>query len=138
MPTAAKIGFGAAFGIKSGSTYTAVAEVVSIEGPSFAREAVDATHLGSADGYREYIAGLMDGGEVSIEMNYIPSASDTIVAALQANTMGSFQITFSSGIRFQFDAVVTAYSVTTPLADKMTASATFKVSGKPVFLAASP
>jgi hypothetical protein len=76
----------------------------------------------------------MDAGEITIELNFVPSASDVIVAAMIAGK-GAFQVRHASGVKVQFDAIVTAYEATVPLDDKMTASATFKVTGKPTLLA---
>jgi hypothetical protein len=135
MATNAGIGYGSSFGIHNGSTYVDVAEVTNITWPGYARDAVDATHMTSPDSFREYIAGLMDAGEATIEMNFVPSASDVIVAAMVAGA-GNFQIEHPNGVKLQFAAIVTGYDPGIPLDDKMTASATFKVSGKPTLVAA--
>jgi hypothetical protein len=133
--TAAVIGYGTSFSIYGGSTYTAVAEVTNITWPGYTRDAVDATNMASPNEFREFIPGLMDAGEVTIEMNYIPSASDVIIAALTAATAGQFKIAAASGVNIVFNAIVTAYSPQAPLEDKMSASATFKITGKPVWAA---
>lgn len=133
--TNAALGYGSTFGIHNGSIYVDVAEVTNITWPGYSRDAVDATHMASPDTFREYIPGLMDAGEVTIELNFQPSASDVIVAAMVAGK-GAFQIEHVSGVKVQFDAIVTGYEPTVPLDDKMVASATFKVTGKPVLVAA--
>ena len=132
--TSAAIGYGSSFAIYSGSAYVDVVQVTNITWPGYSRDAVDATHMASPDTFREYIPGLMDAGEVTIELNFVPSASDVIVAAMIAGK-GAFQVRHASGVKVQFDAIVTAYEATVPLDDKMTASATFKVTGKPTLLA---
>lgn len=134
MATNAAIGYGSSFGIHNGSAYVDVAEVTNITWPGYARDAIDATHMASTDSFREYIAGLMDAGEATIEMNFVPSASDVIVAAMVAG-VGMFQIEHPNGVKLQFSAVVTGYEPGMPLDDKMTASATFKVTGKPTLAA---
>jgi hypothetical protein len=133
---AASIGYGTTFSIGSGSplTYTAVAQVTSVTPPNYARDAIEATHMTSPGSYREFIPGLMDAGEATIELNYIASATDTLIAALDAG-VGNFRITFPNGVDWNFTAIVTAYAVTAPLADKMTATATFKVTGEPTLTA---
>jgi len=132
--TAAVIGYGTSFSIYGGSTYTAVAEVTNITWPGYTRDAVDATNMASPNEFREFIPGLMDAGEVTIEMNFIPSASDVILAALTAGT-GQFKIAAASGVNIVFSAIVTAFTPQAPLEDKMSASATFKITGKPVWAA---
>ena len=133
--SSAKLGYNTDFSIYNGSTYTEVAEVTSITWPGYARDAVEATHLNSDDQFREYIPGLMDAGEVSIELNFVPSASDVIVAALTASTIGQFKITAQGGVNVVFKAIVTSYQAQSPVDDRMTASATFKVTGKPTWSA---
>lgn len=133
--TSAVIGYNTDFAIYNGTTYIEVAEITSITWPGYARDAIDATHMNSDDKFREYIPGLMDAGEVTIEMNFIPSATDVIVAALTANAVGQFKITHNSGVNVVFKGIVTAYQPQSPVDDKMTASATFKVTGKPTWAA---
>lgn len=135
MATNAAIGYGAAFAIYDGvSSYVAVAEVVNITPPGRTRDAVDATHMASPNKYREYIAGLLDAGEATIEINFVPAVSDVINTAMEAG-VGTFQITHPNGIRLQFSAVVTNYEPDMPIDGKMVANVTFKVSGKPTLLA---
>lgn len=135
MATNAAIGYGSVFGIYDGvSAYTAVAEVTSITPPGRSRDAIDATHMSSPNRYREFIAGLLDAGEVSISINFVPAVSDVIITAMEAG-VGTFQITHPNGVRLQFSAVVTNYEPDVPLDDKMAATITLKVSGKPTLLA---
>lgn len=133
--SAVKIGYNTKFAIYNGTTYTDVAEVTSITWPGYARDAVEATHLTSDDTFREFVPGLMDAGEVSIEMNYLPSSSDVIIAALTAATVGQFKITAPGGVNVVIKAIVTSYQPQSPVDDRMTASATFKITGKPTWAA---
>ena len=66
-------GVGAAFKRGDGASpevFTAIAEINSITGPSMTRETIDVTSLDSTGGYREYITGFRDGGEVTLVMNF--------------------------------------------------------------------
>lgn len=136
MPaSSAVLGYNVDFSIYNGSTYTQVAEVTDITWPGYVRDAVEVTFMDSDDRFREYIPGLMDGGEVTIEMNWVPSTTDAIITALTANTIGQFKITYNAGANVVFKAIVTAYQPQSPLGEKLTASATFKVSGKPTWAA---
>jgi hypothetical protein len=132
MATNAGIAYASTFGILNGSSYTNVAEVTSITPPQYSRDAIEATHHGSPNTYREYVPGMIDGGEVSLEINYIPSNADVIITAVQAGT-GQFKITHPNAISVTFNAIVTAYSPETPLDGKMNAKVTFKVTGRPTW-----
>jgi hypothetical protein len=135
--TAAGIGFKSKFAIEGGTpaAYANVAEVVRITPPGASRSAIKATHLDSPGDTHEYIAGIIDGGEASITVNFVPSATDTLRAAFTAGK-GKYQITFPNGVRLQFGGIVTAW--TPPeLTDegKMELTMTIKQSGAATLLA---
>lgn len=135
MPaTQAMIGHGSTFGIYNGSTYDEVAEVVSITPFGYSRDAVDATHMQSEDTHREFIAGLLNAGSGSIEINYLPVYTDVIIAAMIAGKK-LFRITFPNATTFTFYAIITGYSPEAPLDGKMSASFEYQITGKPVFAA---
>ena len=137
VATSANIGYTSTFGIEGGTpgTYDVVAEVVSITPPSFSREAIDATHLASPDRYKEFIAGMNEAGEASITLNFVPSATDALVAAFTATT-GNYQITFPNDVTMEFSGFCMTYEIGEISNDKMTATATFKPSGAPTLTAA--
>ena len=139
MATEAAIGYGAKFGIHDGEElggYVDVAEVTSITPPGMTREAIEATHLNSPDKIKEFIAGLAEGGDAQLTLNWVPSETDAVVAAFEDES-GEYQITAPNGIRMQFAGIFTAYEFgeVTP-DDRMTASATIKQTGKLTLMAA--
>jgi predicted secreted protein len=112
-------------------TYTSLGvEVSRIQPPGYSRDAIDASHTTSPDEFREYIEGMMDAGEVELEGNFVASASDAVITALLAGK-AEFQITFPNTVTWTFDAFFTNYQADAPIDDKMSFSATMKVSGKP-------
>lgn len=140
MATEARIGHGTTLGIAAVGTpegpFTNLGEVTSITPPPVTRDIIDATHMESPEGWREFIAGLKDGGEMSCDLNFVPgSATDDLLVAMQAeDDPRPMQITFPNGAIWAFSAYCTGYEPTAPVDDKMTATATFKVSGKPDFI----
>lgn len=113
-------------------TYTTFGvEITNITPPNITRGTADVTHHSSPGNTREFIATIMDGGEVSLEINYIPSDTDAVLAALKAGK-ASWQIMLPNDIAWTFDGIMTSYSPSTPLDGGMAASITFKVSGMPV------
>ncbi len=129
----ANIGYDSTFGIESTTPddYVVVAEVVSITPPAMQRDTIDVTHLKSPDSYKEFIAGLSEGGDASIGLNFVPSATDALVAAFDAGA-GKFQITFPNGVTMTFEGIVTSYELGEISLDKMSATLTIKATGKPV------
>lgn len=137
--TQAGIGYGVLMKVGDGASPNEVfttlqAEVTSITPPGYSRDAIDATHTESPDRFREYIAGLMDAGEVELDLNFVPTVADAIIAALLAGKR-NYQLLFPGVLTWTFAAICTAYTPSAPVDDKMTATATFKVSGKPVLAA---
>lgn len=142
--TQARIGYGTLFKYGDGASpevFTTVAEVYEISGPSLSREIPDATHMESPDGYREFLGGLKDGGEVTIEANFLPAhasqnASTGVISFFDAGERRNYQIVWptSPTTSWQFAAVVQSVEPAAPVDDKLNLSVTFKLSGKPAFL----
>lgn len=135
--TNADIGYGWKFKKGDGATPTEAfsaltgVEVTSISPPGYSRDAIDATHMQSPDSFREYIAGLMDAGEVQMDLSYIPAVSDALITAILAGK-ANYQVANPDGsVTFTISAICTNYQPTAPVDGRMTATATFKVSGKP-------
>ena len=55
---------------QDGTTYTEIPEVKGVAVPQVQQEYVEATHLQSPNGFREYVKGLKDAGELSVPANY--------------------------------------------------------------------
>lgn len=80
--------------------YTSVEEVFSISGLGKKNNIVDVTNFDSPAGTMEYIAGLADGSEITIECNRIPNGSpqtqqEKMIAAVNTGTNRAFQIAYT-------------------------------------------
>lgn len=144
MATSARIGYGTLFASGNGASpevFTTLGEVTAITPPGWSRDTVDATHEQSPGAHREFIAGLADAGEVSMDINFVPG--NAAAAALEAekaltgsSTLINRRITFPDGSYMSFAAILTAVEPDAPIDDKMSASVTLKVSGAPTFVQA--
>lgn len=134
--TQASIGYGSLFAVSTdnGATYVDLAEVNSITPPSSTFDMVDATHMQSPNGDREFIIGLNDPGEASFEMNFVPgSAADLKIQEVKAvREKVKCRITFPNGVTWTFSGLLMTYEPAVPTDDKMTASVSWKVSGSTV------
>jgi predicted secreted protein len=113
-----------------------IAELNSIGGLSLSADSVDVTTLTSTDGFREFIAGYKDAGEVSLSGNFKPNDTNGQAALLTNFIDGStdeYTIVFPEdlGYEWSFDAFVTGYSTAASLDGQVTFEATLKVTGKP-------
>jgi predicted secreted protein len=124
----------------SGS-FTAVANVTDISGPSRSRESIEVTAHDSPDKYREFIKGLKDGGEVELTLNYDPAnATHTALDAdFEEDALRDYQVVLLPGEAdehtWDFSGLLTDLGEEYPTEGQMERTATFKISGKPVLTA---
>ena len=125
---------GAAFGTVL-TVGTAVAELTSISGPSISMDTIDVSHHQSADRAREFVAGMIDGGEVTVEGNLTGANSAAALLALMASgdvTAGATVVfPAPTSLTWTFDCLVTSVSTDSPYEDKVSFSATLKITGLP-------
>lgn len=119
-------------------TFTTIAGVTSITPPALSKDTVDVTNMQSSDRFREHISGLRDAGEASIEINFDPDSTEVanLITDYEADSARTYQILFESGADWTFEGIVTGMTPAIPVDDKMTATVSLKVTGKPVLTAA--
>lgn len=125
--TDAKIGYGSKYlidGVEMG-------EVTEITPGEATSERVQATHMQSPGRRHEYIAGMIDSGQASFVINWVPgNATDvTIRGLLASGETEEHMIVFPNGKTVSFDAQITGFSKALPIADRMTATVTVAISG---------
>ena len=134
--------FGALFQIGNGATpeiFTTVAEVTNISGPGLSLEAVDVTSHGSAGAFREKVGGLLDGGEITLDINFVPTgathkkAVGGLLYNMTQRTVNNYQLQFPDvgATKWIFPALVTGFTPENPVEGKLGASVTLTVAGEP-------
>ena len=128
----------AAFGTKLTWNSADVAELTSISGPTESMDTIDVTSHNSPDAYREFIAGIRDGGDISIEGNFIKTDTTGQIAIhndFQTGTKRAWIIKlpgWSGGSpQISGNGFITSFSLNFPYEDKIGFSATIKLTGKP-------
>ena len=113
-------------------TFTAIAEINSVDGPNKTRDTIDVTSLDSTGGYREFIPGFRDGGEVTLDMNWTRNGYETMNTDFESDDSVNYQIvmTDTGATTYDFAAYVTALGSAIPTDDKITASVTLKITGQ--------
>lgn len=140
--TEARIGWGGKLYLSTNNTeasLTLLSEVRECGFPQDETDELEATHLNSPDRYKEFIQGLIDAGEFTATLNYIPgSATDLLVTAAKATgTTRKARIvvpddsgTGTADWNFTFSVFVKKYSPDNMAPnDIITATATFRVTG---------
>jgi predicted secreted protein len=129
--TNAILGYGAKINWNSND----IAEVTSITGPSQSADMLDVTNHDSSDEFREYIAGLVDGGEISFEANFDSTDTNGQIALhtdFQAKTSRTCQITLPNSLgNISGTAYCTKYELSFPVDGAVKLSGTIKYTGKP-------
>ena len=133
--TTAAIGWGAEFHLDDASgVLTELGEITAITLPNPQVADVEATHFKSPNRRREYIAGLIEDGEGTFEMNYDPaSATDVIIrAAIADGVTRSYKIVVpdtTADWEVSGDCIVKGYERNVPIDDRMTATLTVRFTG---------
>lgn len=124
--------------LKKGTT--AIAELTSIDGLSVSADTIETTTLDTVGGYRTFINSLKDAGELSISGHFNYTSHNSIMADFESGASNSYTIEFpdkltTSGTKWTFTAIVTAFSTSADLEDIVGFDATLKISGKPTLSA---
>lgn len=128
------IGYGVTLETTTSTGTMSIAYLRNIDGPSAEINDVDTTTLDSTGGFRTFIAGLIDGGEVSCQMIYDPSVEShkTLGTRFKARTLHTYTITHpSTTAGAAFSGYIKSLSRAVPLDDVVTCDITFKVSANP-------
>jgi predicted secreted protein len=135
------IGYGTRLEYQDGSNWTLVGKVSDINGPSMSRDTVDITHQQSSGGYKQFLAGLADGGEVTFTINLDPTDSTHnqtagLLSLFSETTARNWRIITPVGTgtagqyhAYTFSALVTGFEMKFPVEDKISADVTLKVAG---------
>ena len=115
----------------SGS-YVAVADVRSWDGPSTENPEIDVTTLSSTA--KEFVGGLVDFGELSLELNFDPekSSHQQLFTDMEASppTVTGWRITFVNPTRnFTWSAFVKGFSISGEVDGVIQGSLTLRLSG---------
>jgi hypothetical protein len=114
--------------------FTTVAEVVNVALNGRTLELIDATHMESPNTHREYLPSLLDSGEVQFDVNFLPgTASQSGLETDRANrTKRNWKLVFPNTTTpntYSFSGYVTSFDVSAAIDDKMTGTATIKITG---------
>jgi hypothetical protein len=110
--------------------------IQDITGPGVSREVVDITNHSSPSGARERITTLLDYGDYSFPLivDTLDAGMQALWAAIIANTSHEFILTLPDGTTHTFDARVSNFSMSAPVAEVVTADVTLTPEEAPVIV----
>ena len=125
-------GHGATFSLGG----TTVGNIISIGGPDISRDALDVSTMDSTSKAREFIPGMLDSGEITIEVNYDGTAAGTgnFLSEQMTTTAQTMTLVLpAQGTHgtssWAISGFMTGLGNAVPFDDKVTQSITIKLSG---------
>ena len=121
-----------------GVTYTEIPEVKGIAVPSITTEYPEVTSLDSPDGFREYIKGLKDPGEITLTAGYTPAGMTQQLADQALAAAAYYRVTLraapsqSAGDVFTFRGFPTPTPVDNGVGEPMDMSIQIRITGSVV------
>lgn len=137
MATSARSSHGTYLKIGDGLTspgpegFTTIAEVLDISGPGTTLNTEDGTNHDSG-GWREPIPTLLEGGEVTFDINYYKDATQTSLRTdMTARTRRNFKMVLPLAVAetLSFSGYVTSFEYAAPVEGVLRASVTIMVTG---------
>ena len=119
--------------------YLKVLEILGITGPAQSMTPIDVSSHDSASAFREYVSGPLEGGEISLEGNFIKGdalGQIKLHTDMQAGTVRNCFIVMPMAVggALFFAAYATGFGGSFPYEDKIGVSGSLRVSGKPILL----
>lgn len=118
-----------------------VGGVTSIDGVSVSADEIEVTALDNSTGYREFLQGFKDGGEVSVSgfLDGVDNGQAELYTLLESGASTTVLIIFPSAIgkTWTFTAFVKEFTTGVDVDNAITFDVTLRVSGQPVLAATS-
>lgn len=123
-----------AIGTKLKVGLNSIAELTEIGGMDISQDTIDISNLDS--GWRSFIGGMKDAGEISLTGFFNPSDTNgqkALYDSLVAGTVLTYSIVFPASVvaQWDFSAVVTKFTTGAAMEDAISFEATLKVTGAP-------
>jgi predicted secreted protein len=130
--------FGAQIQTQISSAWTEIAGVRDISGPSMSADTTDVTSHSSPSAFREFVATLLDAGEITFDLVFDPEelvGQEVLLTEFLARTLRDYRLVFATtnSKTWAVSAQVVNFEASNPVEGEISASITMKVSGSPNF-----
>ena len=119
-------------------SFTTIAEVKDIGGPKLKSNTAEVTNHSSTDGWLEKIGTILEAGQVTFKINFVPTAtthsfSTGLIKDFVARTKRNFKLVFpdTGATTWSFTAIVTGFEPSEPVNGPLEADVTLDITGKP-------
>lgn len=140
MVAKAMLGLGTLFKIRTATgpdVYTTIGEQQKITPYGIKVDQLDATHQTSPGGYKEFINGLKEAGDVSIDLQLISGGADESLILSLLGTTQTARTVYPSGAYVQYLINISDWQPENPHDGKVTGSLKAKITGAPTLNSAA-
>jgi predicted secreted protein len=109
-------------------TYTSLAEVAKITGPNIEAKEIDVSNLQSVSGWMEFIPGMVNAGELSMELNFLGSSLALLLPLYRVPGV-FWRIVLPDGGTLIMVGFLAKTGVEIPHDDKVSMNVTIKLTG---------
>jgi len=114
-----------------GTSVGTIGEVLDVSGPGITTDRVDATNMDSTSGWAETIPGIIHGGEITFDINYVKGAMASLYGVI--GDSDTFTLTLPDSSSWTWTGWVADVNPSTPHAGKQTVSVAIVVNGVATF-----
>jgi predicted secreted protein len=109
-----------------------LAEILSYDGPNKKRDTIDVTNMDSAGGYKEFIGGFRESGDLKCSMNFTRDTYDLMNDDFESETKQTYELAIpdDDNTTMSFLGLVTDLGFKADTSKQITADVTLKVSGQ--------
>ena len=134
MPSKAISGVGIEFRRYNEGTHKweSIAEILSYGGPAKKKATIDVTNMDSADGYKEFIGGFRESGDLKCPMNFTRDSYDLMNDDFESETKQTYELAIpdKDSTTLSFVGLVTDLNFKADTSKQITADVVIKVSGR--------
>lgn len=123
---------------EANETFTKIAKVTNIGGPSLSLDTEDTTDHDSVDGWEEVMATILRSGEINLDLSFLPGNAGHVglINDMTNRVLRNFRLVFpdTSSTTWSMSGYVVGFDPSAPHDNKLEATVTIKPSGKPVLV----
>lgn len=125
-------GWGTIFSFSADAVvFVPLSEVDKVSIPGAKAKIINVSHLQSPLAWEEFIAGMIDAGECTIDCNYVAGQAGVILAQFR-NTL-IYNITLPDGHVLAFSGFLSSWGLEVPKDDRISQPFMFKITGPVTF-----
>lgn len=120
----------------AGGTVGDVGSIISMSVDGMTRDSIDKSTMDSTNKFREFISGMADAGEITVEINYngaSGASANDLNTAFQLGDAEEWTFTLPDTSKVVAQGFITNLGIAVPFDDKITQSFTIKLTGVPVY-----